>query len=107
MIMAVGHDFVRPGQVDPSTPPPDNCVACGEPERDHLPEEASSVLLFVVQAYQFAGVPDPERLARLFLMTGPALLGLIECPACAQSEDAGQDFRGHSPDELARYHSNQ
>lgn len=62
MIMAVGHGFVRPGQVDPSTPPPDNCVACGESERVHLPDQAS-----IVAAYKFAGVPDPERLAAAYL----------------------------------------
>ena len=30
-----GHEFVRPGQVAPHLPPPDNCMACGQPEASH------------------------------------------------------------------------
>jgi hypothetical protein len=30
-----GHAFVRPGQVAPDLPPPDNCMRCGLPEREH------------------------------------------------------------------------
>ena len=29
------HDFIRPGQVAPDLPAPDNCMACGQPEAVH------------------------------------------------------------------------
>jgi hypothetical protein len=29
------HQFIRPGQVDPDLPPPDNCMICGLPEAAH------------------------------------------------------------------------
>ena len=35
MSNTIPHSFVRPGQVDPDLPPPDNCVRCGLPEREH------------------------------------------------------------------------
>ena len=31
----LGHGFVRPGQVAPDLPPPDNCMRCGQPEAAH------------------------------------------------------------------------
>jgi hypothetical protein len=30
-----GHPFVRPGQVAPDCPAPDQCVSCGQPEAAH------------------------------------------------------------------------
>jgi len=33
--MSAGHAFVRPGQVAPHLPPPDQCVRCGQPENAH------------------------------------------------------------------------
>jgi len=30
-----GHEFIRPGQVAPESPAPDNCVQCGQPEGAH------------------------------------------------------------------------
>lgn len=29
------HPFIRPGQVAPDLPAPDNCMACGQPEAGH------------------------------------------------------------------------
>lgn len=34
-----GHVFVRPGQVAPHPPPPDNCMVCGQPEAAHVTAE--------------------------------------------------------------------
>ncbi len=31
-----GHAFIKPGQVAPDLPPPDNCVRCGQPEAAHV-----------------------------------------------------------------------
>jgi hypothetical protein len=33
--MSAGHAFVRPGQVAPHLPPPDQCARCGQPEDAH------------------------------------------------------------------------
>ena len=37
-----GHQFVRPGQVAPDRPAPDNCVVCGLPEAAHRSAELAA-----------------------------------------------------------------
>ena len=36
------HPFVRPGQIAPHLPAPDNCMRCGQPERDHVSAELAA-----------------------------------------------------------------
>ena len=38
-----GHPFVRPGQVAPGLPAPDNCVRCGKPEAAHSAPPAAEL----------------------------------------------------------------
>ncbi len=35
-----GHQFTRPGQVEPGRPAPDACMVCGQPETAHRPAPA-------------------------------------------------------------------
>lgn len=39
MSYPITHPFVRPGQVAPDLPAPDNCVQCGKPEAAHISPE--------------------------------------------------------------------
>lgn len=38
-LAAIAHGFVRPGQVAPDRPAPDECVRCGWPEAGHRPAD--------------------------------------------------------------------
>jgi hypothetical protein len=35
VVPVTGHEFVRPGQTGPGTPPPDACMTCGQSRTAH------------------------------------------------------------------------
>lgn len=63
-----GHPFVRPGQVAPDLPPPDNCVGCGLPEAAHGALPASAEYRHAIgaaeDAYVAARLQLDQALAR-------------------------------------------
>lgn len=58
-----GHQFVRPGQVAPDCPPPDQCVSCGQPEAAHPAQVDQRVTsareyLASIRKHKVSSLPD-------------------------------------------------
>jgi len=55
------HDYVRPGQVAPDRPAPDNCVRCGESEAAHQAPCAGHLVIGCTEPGCRTQVPIGER----------------------------------------------
>lgn len=66
------HGFVRPGQVAPDLPPPDQCVTCGQPETAHQDPARAA---YIAGLRQLADLLEQHPEARLpYAGTGCGLL---------------------------------